>query len=86
MRDMACPKLVSSGLISSKGYAYVIGGSVDQICERYDPERDIWTMMPNFKKHVGVANGLFSYAIVLAKWLLKVSYSKYLFLQINSEV
>lgn len=29
MRDMACPKLVSSGLISSQGYAYVIGGSVD---------------------------------------------------------
>ena len=29
VRDMACPKLVSTGLISSLGFAYVLGGSVD---------------------------------------------------------
>ena len=67
MRDMACPKLVSTGLIASQGYAYVLGGSVDQICERFDPERDLWTTMPTYKKYVGVANGLFSYAICLAR-------------------
>ena len=67
MRDMACPKLVSSGLIASQGYAYVIGGSVDQICERFDPERDVWTTIPTFKKFVGLANGLFSYAICITK-------------------
>ena len=64
---MSCPKLVSSGLVASHGYAYVIGGSVYQVCERYDPERDVWQTIPSFKRHVGVANGLFSYAICLAK-------------------
>ena len=67
MRDMACPKLVSNGLIASQGRAYAIGGSVEQICERYESDRDIWQKLPTFKKFVSVANGLFSYAMCLAK-------------------
>lgn len=67
MRDMACPKLVSSGVVASQGKAYVIGGSVDQICERYEPERDLWSKLPSFKKLTGASNGLFTYSFCLAK-------------------
>ena len=65
--DMACPKLVSSGQIYSLGQVYVFGGTVDQICEKYDPGKDEWAQIPSYKKHTQVGEGLFSYSVVLTR-------------------
>ena len=65
--DMNCARLTSSGLISSMGQAYAIGGTIDQVCEKYDPSTDVWQALPSYKKLVGVGDGLFSYAFCLTK-------------------
>jgi hypothetical protein len=53
---MSVPKLVSSGcLYSGKnpgGHIYVIGGTIDQTCERYSIAQDKWRKIPSFKKLV----------------------------------
>jgi hypothetical protein len=33
---MNAPRLISSGLFYSNGYAYVVGGDNNGVCERYD--------------------------------------------------
>jgi len=40
--NMLCPKLVSSGLFFSNGYAFAIGGNNDGVCERYSIEKNVW--------------------------------------------
>jgi hypothetical protein len=64
---MAAPKLVSSGCFASNGFVFVIGGSIDQICERYNSEADMWQQIPTFKDNVALGNGLFSYAMCMIK-------------------
>lgn len=51
---MAAPKLVSSGCFASNGFVFVIGGSIDQICERYNSEADMWQQIPTFKDNVAL--------------------------------
>ena len=67
---MVLPKLPSSGAIysgrNSGGHVYVIGGTIDQTCERYSVSEDTWMRIPSFKKNVGVGNGLFSYAMIMS--------------------
>ena len=64
---MECPKLVASGQVYSMGQVYILGGTVDQTCEKYDPQRDEWTSIPSYKKHTPVGEGLFSYAMCLTR-------------------
>ena len=63
--DMAVPKLVSTGCFYSRGQIYIIGGTIDQVCERYTVATDRWKKIPGFRKMVAVGNGLFSWAMCL---------------------
>jgi hypothetical protein len=45
---MNVPKLVSTGLLSSNGFVYAIGGNNDGICERYEISRNKWIRIPSF--------------------------------------
>lgn len=67
--DLPIAKLVSTGCgYSSRnpgGHIYVIGGTIDQSCERYSVAEDKWKEIPSYKKLTAIGNGLFSYAIVM---------------------
>ena len=65
--NMCCPKLVSSGCLSSGGYAFVLGGTIDQVCERYNPATDTWQKIPSYKEYTATGNGLFAYAMCLTR-------------------
>jgi hypothetical protein len=49
------------------GTAYVVGGTVDQLCERFDPKTNTWQQVPSFKNLVAPGDGLFSFAMCIVK-------------------
>lgn len=67
--DLPLAKLVSTGCAYSArnagGHVYVIGGTMDQTCERYSVAEDKWKTIPSYKKLTAIGNGLFSYAMVM---------------------
>lgn len=61
------PKLVSSGLFYSNGYAFAIGGNSEGECERYNVDKDLWQRIPSFSNKINGETSLYTYTCCMIK-------------------
>lgn len=64
---MLHPKLISSGLMYSNGYAFAIGGNNEGICERFNIESNVWQKIPSFSGKIHEETSLYTYTCCLVK-------------------
>ena len=65
--NMLYPKLVSSGVFSSNGFAFAMGGNSDGNCERYDVGRNKWEKIPSFAGKIDGENSLYTYTLCMSR-------------------